>query len=62
MSFYKYFVHQQVALDGKPPSKDELEVSASISTAEKQVNTKKHKKVTYNRSLINIKYHVNSIK
>ena len=36
----------QVSLDGQPPSKDELEVSASISnTVEIQEHTHKSKKV-----------------
>lgn len=35
----------QVYLDGKPPSRDELEVSASITIGEARKHSKKHKKV-----------------
>lgn len=43
----------QLSLDGKPPSKDELEVSASLSTAEKQ----SHKKVAWLFSMMLVTKH-----
>jgi hypothetical protein len=39
----------QISLDGKPASKDELEVSASISTADTHGKSKKHKKSSTRR-------------